>query len=110
MPTHGVHEDNIAAYIEAGAWGVGVVTPLFVPDDIINERYASGGWNIYAAQASDGDNWETDSPICRELLVQKLVPLVELLPEHPLVVVHRDLLQDDVKRVEGLNGHLAPAI
>jgi uncharacterized protein len=22
-------------------------------------------WNIYAAQASDGDNWDNDSPICR---------------------------------------------
>ncbi|MDZ7901525.1 MAG: DUF444 family protein [Rheinheimera sp.] len=25
-------------------------------------------WNIYAAQASDGDNWADDSPQCARLL------------------------------------------
>jgi uncharacterized sporulation protein YeaH/YhbH (DUF444 family) len=68
--------------------GTVVSSALNLVHDIINERYAAGGWNIYAAQASDGDNWETDSPICRELLVQKLVPLtryfayVEIMPRH----------------------------
>ena len=32
-------------------------------------------WNIYGAQASDGDNWHHDSGRCRELLDQKLLPL-----------------------------------
>ncbi|WP_224157166.1 DUF444 family protein [Escherichia coli] len=27
-------------------------------------------WNIYAAQASDGDNWADDSPLCHEIDVQ----------------------------------------
>jgi len=56
--------------------------------DIIRDRYDSSGWNIYAAQASDGDNWESDSPVCREILAQKLIPLmryfayVEIMPRH----------------------------
>jgi uncharacterized sporulation protein YeaH/YhbH (DUF444 family) len=68
--------------------GTVVSSALNLAYDIIRERYAGSGWNIYAAQASDGDNWETDSPICRELLVNRLVPLmryyayVEIMPLH----------------------------
>ena len=54
--------------------GTVVSSALNLMHDIICERYDSSGWNIYAAQASDGDNWE--SPICRDLLAQKLMPLV----------------------------------
>jgi uncharacterized sporulation protein YeaH/YhbH (DUF444 family) len=42
--------------------------------DIIRERYASGSWNIYGAQASDGDNWNDDSPKCRDLLAESILP------------------------------------
>ena len=41
---------------------------------IIGERYHSSDWNIYAAQASDGDNWADDSPQCAELLAHKILP------------------------------------
>ncbi|MEL7450828.1 MAG: DUF444 family protein, partial [Pseudomonadota bacterium] len=34
-------------------------------------------WNIYAAQASDGDNWQDDSPGCRTLLERDLLPLMQ---------------------------------
>ena len=40
---------------------------------IINERY-SNHWNIYGAQASDGDNWADDSPYCQQLLLNKILP------------------------------------
>jgi uncharacterized protein len=68
--------------------GTVVSSALNLMEDIIRERYLGGGWNIYAAQASDGDNWETDSPVCRDLLVQQIVPLtryyayVEIMPRH----------------------------
>ena len=29
------------------------------------KRYPPGEWNVYAAQASDGDNWADDSPGCK---------------------------------------------
>jgi len=44
--------------------------------EIINDRYPSGDWNIYAAQASDGDNWNDDSRICHKLLSDKILKLV----------------------------------
>ena len=42
---------------------------------IIDERYKANEWNIYGAQASDGDNWADDSPHCRKLLVEKIMPV-----------------------------------
>ena len=45
--------------------------------DIVEERYSPDEWNIYGAQASDGDNWNDDSPLCRQLLQEKILPLVQ---------------------------------
>ena len=45
-------------------------------DDVVKERYDPAQWNIYAAQASDGDNWADDSPLCHEILAKKLLPVV----------------------------------
>lgn len=47
---------------------------LELMNDIITERYSDSQWNIYGAQASDGDNWADDSPHCKSLLVNKILP------------------------------------
>lgn len=57
--------------------GTVVSSALELMYDIISKRYSSQQWNIYAAQASDGDNWHDDSPICREMLSEKIMPLVQ---------------------------------
>jgi uncharacterized sporulation protein YeaH/YhbH (DUF444 family) len=44
--------------------------------DIIQDRYPSEDWNIYAAQASDGDNWNDDSRICHKIMTDKILSLV----------------------------------
>lgn len=54
--------------------GTIVSSALKLMDQIVKERYQESDWNIYAAQASDGDNWADDSPYCRELLVNNLLP------------------------------------
>lgn len=54
--------------------GTIVSSALKLMDDIVKKRYPLEQWNIYAAQASDGDNWADDSPNCRELMVKKLLP------------------------------------
>ena len=56
--------------------GTIVSSALKLMDDVIRERYDPAQWNIYAAQASDGDNWADDSPLCHQLLAQKILPLV----------------------------------
>jgi uncharacterized sporulation protein YeaH/YhbH (DUF444 family) len=57
--------------------GTVVSTALELMKTIVSERYPTDSWNIYAAQASDGENWQDDSPKCRDLLVKSLLPLVQ---------------------------------
>ena len=56
--------------------GTIVSSALKLMSDIIKERFNPQEWNIYAAQASDGDNWADDSPQCASLLAEELLPLV----------------------------------
>lgn len=56
--------------------GTIVSSALRLMQEIMEKRYPASLWNIYAAQASDGDNWADDSPHCRELLQQKILPFV----------------------------------
>lgn len=67
-----VDEDTFFTSRESG--GTVVSSALELMRKIIAERYPSGLWNIYGAQASDGDNWNDDSPRCRELLQESLLP------------------------------------
>lgn len=53
--------------------GTVVSSALKLMNEVIDARYPPGDWNIYAAQASDGDNWSDDSPLCRDLLVNSLL-------------------------------------
>lgn len=61
-----VGEDEFFHSRESG--GTVVSSALELMREIIKERYVNGQWNIYGAQASDGDNWDNDSPGCRQLL------------------------------------------
>lgn len=70
-----VDEETFFHSRESG--GTVVSSALELMRDIITERYAGSQWNIYAAQASDGDNWNSDSPHCRELLDASLLPLLQ---------------------------------
>jgi len=54
--------------------GTIVSSALELTREIIAQRYPPSDWNIYAAQASDGDNWKDDSPHCEHLLARELLP------------------------------------
>lgn len=56
--------------------GTIVSSALKMMSEIMSERYPANQWNIYAAQASDGDNWADDSPLCKELLIKEIMPWV----------------------------------
>jgi uncharacterized sporulation protein YeaH/YhbH (DUF444 family) len=68
-----VSEDEFFHSTESG--GTVASSALTLMHQIIQERYPSNEWNIYGAQASDGDNWLQDSSKCRALLVEKLLPV-----------------------------------
>lgn len=57
--------------------GTVVSSALHLLKDIIAERYPSNDWNAYVAQASDGDNWDSDSQTCHDLLVNAIMPMVQ---------------------------------
>ena len=57
--------------------GTIVSSALRLMQQIIEDRYPPGEWNLYCAQASDGDNWNDDSPICRDLLVRQIMPAMQ---------------------------------
>ena len=54
--------------------GTIVSSALELTRDVIAQRYPPTDWNIYAAQASDGDNWNDDSPVCEQILAKQLLP------------------------------------
>jgi uncharacterized sporulation protein YeaH/YhbH (DUF444 family) len=57
--------------------GTVVSTALNEMRRIVTERYSPSEWNIYAAQASDGDNYNGDSPICAALLQHQLMKVCQ---------------------------------
>jgi len=69
-----VTEDEFFHATETG--GTVVSSALVLLDEVIRARYPTNEWNLYVAQASDGDNWHHDSSRCRELLEEKILPLV----------------------------------
>jgi len=68
-----VNENDFFHARETG--GTVVSSALVLMEEIIRERYSPSEWNIYGAQASDGDNWHHDSGRCRTLLADSLLPL-----------------------------------
>ncbi len=54
--------------------GTVVSSALELMRKIIAQRYPATEWNIYGAQASDGDNFNNDSTRCRNLLATSLLP------------------------------------
>ncbi len=57
--------------------GTVVSSALKLMSEVIEDRYSPDEWNIYGAQASDGDNWNDDSGICGKLLTESILPQVQ---------------------------------
>ena len=54
--------------------GTIVSSALKLMNEIIDARFSTNEWNIYGAQASDGDNWNDDSSTCYDVLTKGLLP------------------------------------
>lgn len=57
--------------------GTVVSTALKEMERIIAERYPTNNWNIYVAQASDGENLSRDSAECARHLHEHIMPLCQ---------------------------------
>lgn len=81
-----VQEEEFFYSRETG--GTVVSSALELLHQIITTKYSQASWNMYVAQASDGDNWNADSPYCQELLQEKIMhqlqyyAYIEIMPRH----------------------------
>jgi uncharacterized sporulation protein YeaH/YhbH (DUF444 family) len=86
--------------------GTVVSSALVLMEEIIRARYPSGEWNIYGAQASDGDNWHHDSGRCREILNDKLLPLTRYYAYVQVAEEEQNLWEEYTQLLEA-NRHFA---
>jgi uncharacterized sporulation protein YeaH/YhbH (DUF444 family) len=83
-----VDEETFFRDTETG--GTVISTALNEMLKVIAERYPVDDWNIYAAQASDGHNFDDDMEDCLSLLTNQILPLtqyfayIEVAPEEQM--------------------------
>ncbi len=99
-----VDEENFFHARETG--GTVVSSALVLMDEIIRARYDPAQWNIYGAQASDGDNWHHDSGRCRELLNDRILPMCRYFA-YVQVAEEEQNLWDEYTQLLGANRHFA---
>ncbi len=99
-----VDEQNFFHARETG--GTVVSSALVLMEEIIRARYDPSQWNIYGAQASDGDNWHHDSGRCREILSEKILPLVRYFA-YVQVAEEEQNLWDEYAHLQEAHRHFA---
>jgi hypothetical protein len=70
-----VDEESFFKNTETG--GTVISSALEVMQKVIADRYPVADWNIYAAQASDGHNFDDDMDRCCDLLKDDILPLCQ---------------------------------
>ena len=79
--------------------GTIVSSALKLTNEIIEQRYSPSQWNIYAAQASDGDNWNDDSTICQRILQDKLMQKLQYFSYIEITSRDHQALWDSYEKV-----------
>lgn len=82
-------------------------TALELMDKIIKQRYDSKDWNIYGAQASDGDNWADDSPKCANILEKSILPVARYFSYIEITQRAHQTLWQHYETVAGRKSHFA---
>ena len=100
-----VDENDFFHSRESG--GTIVSSALHLLTKIIQERYSSTDWNVYVAQASDGDNWDNDSVACRQLLDNTILPLVQYYAYVEITEGEPQNLWEEYSQVLAHHGHFA---
>ncbi len=68
--------DEETFFTDTKTGGTVVSSAIEKLNEVLQVRYPLESWNIYVAQASDGDNWKDDTRYCVELL-KDLLPDVQ---------------------------------
>ena len=99
-----VSEQEFFHSTESG--GTVVSSALLLLDQVIRARYPAGDWNVYVAQASDGDNFSDDGGKCGSLLTEKILPMVRYYA-YLQVVLEEQSLWEEYCRVQEQCAHFA---
>ena len=76
--THEAQEvDEQTFFYSRETGGTVVSTALFKMEEIVRARYPVSEWNIYAAQASDGDNTSSDNSVVLAQLRDVILPICQ---------------------------------
>lgn len=70
--------DENTFYHTRESGGTKISTAYQLAAEIIEKRYPTSDWNVYAFHFSDGDNWGDDNPKCLRILQEKLLPNINL--------------------------------
>jgi len=87
--------------------GTVVSSALNLMGEIVADRYPLSSWNIYAAQASDGDNWHHDSGRCRNLLAEQFMPFVRYYAYIEITPDRHQSLWEAYEAVKAAHPHFA---
>ena len=88
--------------------GTTVSSALFAMREIVAKRFRPADWNIYAAQASDGDNAGSDNPLVATTLTDDILPVCQFfaylevadkvkeyeMPDSGLWTLYQELLKE----------------
>ncbi|NQZ81368.1 MAG: YeaH/YhbH family protein [Colwellia sp.] len=75
--------------------------------EIMDDRYSSNDWNIYGAQASDGDNWADDSPRCAKLLEKNILTKARYFSYIEITQRAHQTLWQKYQEISESNAHFA---
>ena len=105
--THVADEvDEETFFYDRTSGGTVVSSALKKMHEVIQERYDPALWNIYAAHASDGENYSTDQQVCDTVMREDVLPLVqyfayvEIIPEQEMSI-YGDLSSGELWRLFG---------
>jgi uncharacterized protein len=74
---HAEEVDEETFFRDPASGGTLVSSALQCMHEIVRSRFRPSDWNIYAAQASDGDNATSDSEVVSRLLTDSILPVTQ---------------------------------
>lgn len=106
-----VDEDTFFYSDETG--GTIVSSAFYEMQRVVKERYPPDDWNIYAAQASDGDNFFEDTERCFDVLSEEILPIcqyfsyIQVYDEEYMSMSEDSPLWDSYSELEGVAPNFA---
>ncbi len=104
--THMAKEVDEETFFYSRETGGTIVSSALVEmEKVLKDRFPQGEWNIYAAQASDGDNFASDREKCLSIMGEVILPAcqyfsyIEVMDEQELEIFKDEQNMTDLWRI-----------